>query len=270
MKKIISIIITCSLILTSCGKNNELPIERPFQVVDLVDNDLPETIDDTTDAEEDVDIPEPTPTPIPKPTPTKTPEPSLTPVPSSTVEATLSMSKSPEPSKIPTSKPSVKPSATATPEPSKNPEKTNDKYSYFRIACVVVAVIVAIVLMVKMVKRCKGKEVKNGNKIDVIANLQAIMASPGHNRVAVARAIISIAQQGKMNLLLGDIKQSAYEQCFGFFDLKLYSANFNKSFKTCVKAINILGRLEEVRTRVISECTRRGLDLDEILAEQQP
>ncbi|MDR0919409.1 MAG: hypothetical protein LBM93_09230 [Oscillospiraceae bacterium] len=122
-----------------------------------------------------------------KPTPTKTPEPSLTPVPSSTVRVTPSASKSPEPtkrpsptvkattsatrssvpSKIPTSKPSVKPSATATPKPSKTPEKKtiNNKYSYIRIAYVVVAVIVAFVLIVKLAKRCKG------GKTDIVSNV---------------------------------------------------------------------------------------------------
>jgi hypothetical protein len=183
MKKIISIIIACSLILSACSKNNELPINRTVEVVHQEDTDNSELVDNDIEDKQSLAPEPPKPTPSPTPAPTKTPEPSLTPAPSPTarpsaskspeptkrpsptVKVTASATKSSVPTKIPTSKPSVKPSATATPKPSPTPEqKKTDKYSYFRIACVVVAVIVALILVVKLVKRCKKGEISTSSE----------------------------------------------------------------------------------------------------------
>jgi hypothetical protein len=56
------------------------------------------------------------------------------------------------------------PTASSSPKPLDQTKKTegkkiNNKYSYFKIACVVVAVIVATITIVRMVKKCKGKTI---------------------------------------------------------------------------------------------------------------
>jgi hypothetical protein len=93
--------------------------------------------------------PVPSPTPVPSLTPTPTPTPTLTPTPSLTTVPNVTATKA-----IPSA--SASPVPTASPEPPKKTEK-NNKYSYFKIACAVVAVIVATILIIKMARKCKGK-----------------------------------------------------------------------------------------------------------------
>jgi hypothetical protein len=184
--------------------------------------------------------------------------PTSTSIPSPTPNSpTPSASKKPEPSKTLIPKPSVKPSATATPEPRPTSKKENDKYAYFKIACIVVAVIAAVALIVKIVKRCRsGRTV---TFVDVGVE---------YDRLDVVPQDQEEAQQGQQDQVQVEVLQDQEEARYAIGDADLDAlrqAVDGKGMKVIVETItrlygeNLAGSIPEELREGVYGCLKSRL-----------
>jgi hypothetical protein len=117
--------------------------------------------------------------------------------------------------------------------------------------------------MVKREVQKGGKEKESESETD--ADVARLVSIPLSDLVDLCEAILIVERKGKINEVPETLQQSLYSLLKIKVAPGIHRHKFYFSLYAC--ATSALGKLDEVRDKVISECTRRKLDLDTILAE---